>query len=318
MKRICLLIGLLPFVSSKPVAADVDLRTGCTAHFASTAEAAEILGQKDDFIQRLSPFDRASRMKTDKSVSEEEFLAFLKTNVLAWNDAEQKKIEDAITALRPAFEQLKIPFSKKVLFIKTTGAEEGLAFYTRDTAIMMPEKETDRAEVGLLKKTIAHELFHILSRTNPALREKLYEAIGFTNCGEIQFPSELKARKITNPDAPQNDHAIRIRVGGKEVSAVPILFSNEPKYNVARRGEFFSYLQFKFLVMRKPRAAQSQLADPEQVSGFFEQVGRNTNYILHPEEILADNFALLMLNERNVPSPEILERIQRVLNASGP
>ena len=317
MKHICRLLALLPFVWCKIVAADVDLRAGCIAHFASTIEAAERLGQKDDFIQRLSPFDRASRMKTDKSASEEEFLAFVKTKAVAWNDAERTKIEAAIATLRPAFERLTITFPKKILFIKTTGAEEGQAFYTRDTAIMMPEKAIDEADTGLLKKTIAHELFHILSRSNTPLREKLYEAIGFTNCGEIQFPSELKARKITNPDAPRNDHSIRLRVEGKEVSAVPILFSNAPKYDVARGGEFFSYLQFRFLLLTKTAAAQSQLVAPEQVAGFFEQVGRNTNYVIHPEEILADNFALLILDERNVPSPEILEKIRRVLNGAG-
>jgi len=317
VKHICRLLALLPFVWCKIVAADVDLRAGCIAHFASTIEAAETLGQKDDFIQRLSPFDRASRMKTDKSASEEEFLAFVKTKAVAWNDAERTKIEAAIATLRPAFERLTIPFPKKILFIKTTGAEEGHAFYTRDTAIMMPEKAIDEADTGLLKKTIAHELFHILSRSNTPLREKLYEAIGFTNCGEIQFPSELKARKITNPDAPRNDHSIRLRVEGKEVSAVPILFSNAPKYDVARGGEFFRYLQFRFLLLTKTAAAQSQLVAPEQVAGFFEQVGRNTNYVIHPEEILADNFALLILDERNVPSPEILEKIRRVLNGAG-
>ena len=236
---------------------------------------------------------------------------------MAWNDAERTKIEAAIATLRPAFERLTIPFPKKILFIKTTGAEEGQAFYTRDTAIMMPEKAIDEADTGLLKKTIAHELFHILSRSNTPLREKLYEAIGFTNCGEIQFPSELNARKITNPDAPRNDHSIRLRVEGKEVSAVPILFSNAPKYDVARGGEFFRYLQFRFLLLTKTAAAQSQLVAPEQVAGFFEQVGRNTNYVIHPEEILADNFALLILDERNVPSPEILEKIRRILNGAG-
>jgi hypothetical protein len=55
------------------------------------------------------------------------------------------------------------------------------------------------------------------------------------------------------------------------------------------------------------------LASPEEVSRFFEQVGRNTNYVIHPEEILADNFALLVLDEHNVPSPEILEKTQRIL-----
>jgi hypothetical protein len=72
--------------------ANVDVRTGCTAHFASSAEAAEILGQEDEFIHRLSPFDRAARMKTDKAVSEAEFLKFVKANAASWNEVEQKKL----------------------------------------------------------------------------------------------------------------------------------------------------------------------------------------------------------------------------------
>ena len=51
----------------------------------------------------------------------------------------------------------------------------------------------------------------------------------------------------------------------------------------------------------------------ERVSGFMEQVGGNTDYIIHPEEILADNFALLVLNEHNVASPEILQKMREVL-----
>lgn len=313
VKRSCFLIALSPLVLNGLVSADVDLRAGCTAHFASTTEAAEILGQKDDFIQRLSPFDRASRMKTDKPVSEEEFLTFLKSNVATWSDAKRIKLEAAITGLRAALERLPISFPRKVLFIKTTGAEEGRAFYTRDTAIMMPERQTDEADTGLLKKTIAHELFHILSRGNPALREKLYEAIGFTNCGEVEFPSELRSRKITNPDAPRNDRAIQVRVAGKEVRAVPILFSSAAKYDASRGGEFFNYLQLNFLLVTKMSSAPPELAAPEEVSGFFEQVGRNTSYVIHPEEILADNFALLMLGEHNVSSPEVLEKMRRIL-----
>ena len=137
--------------------------------------------------------------------------------------------------------------------------------------------------------------------------------IGFKKCGEVEFPSDLKSRKITNPDAPRNDHAIQIRVGGEEVRAVPILFSNAAKYDVNRGGEFFNYLQLSFLQVPRMSSGQPVLATPEKVSGFFEQVGRNTNYFIHPEEILADNFALLILDEHNVPSPEILEKMRRIL-----
>jgi hypothetical protein len=293
--------------------AGVDVREGCAVRFASVREGAEILGRKDDFIQRLSAFDRAARVKTDRLISEDEFLKFVEGNVLAWNESEKAKIEAAIAGIRPALDALPLSLPKIVNLVKTTGAEEGRAFYTRDTAIMMPEKETDEADAGLLKKTIAHELFHILTRGNPALREKLYESIGFTKCDEVEFPPELKSRKITNPDAPRNDHAIKIRVGGEEVRAVPILFSNAEKYDVGRGGEFFNYLQVSFLQVPGTSAAHPILTAPEEVSGFFEQVGRNTNYVIHPEEILADNFALLILEERNVPSPEILEKMRLIL-----
>lgn len=293
--------------------AEVDLRKGCAVRFASVREAAEILGRKDDFIERLSAFDRSARMKTDRSVAESQFLKFVEGNALPWSESEKAKIETAIAGIRPALDALPLSLPKLITFVKTTGAEEGRAFYTRDSAIMMPEKETDEADAGLLKKTIAHELFHILTRGNPVLRERLYESIGFTKCNEVEFPFELKSRKITNPDAPRNDHAIRVRIREQEVRAVPILFSNAVKYDVNRGGEFFNYLVLSFMQAPGTTATQPILATPEEISGFFEQVGRNTNYVIHPEEILADNFALLILDEHNVPSPEIIAKMRLTL-----
>jgi hypothetical protein len=164
------------------------------------------------------------------------------------------------------------------------------------------------ADAAQLKKTIAHELFHILTRGNPALREKLYHSIGFTKCDEVEFPSDLKSRKITNPDAPQNDHAILVCIRGNDVRAVPILFSNAAKYDVNRGGEFFNYLQLSFLAVPITSATQPILATPEEVSGFFEQIGRNTNYVIHPEEILADNFALLILDDTMCRRPRLFRK----------
>jgi hypothetical protein len=252
-------------------------------------------------------------MKTDRTVSTEEFLAFVKANVSSWTDAEKGKVEVAIGQIRPALEALPLPLPKTIALLKTTGAEEGQAFYTRDTAIVFPEGQLTNATP--LEKTIAHELFHILSRENPAMREALYQAIGFTSCAELQLPASLQSRKITNPDAPRNDHSIRLRVDGKEVAAVPILFSATEKYDTHRGGEFFSYLQFQFLILENGsgRLSAGEVVPPARVSGFFEQVGRNTDYVIHPEEILAENFALLVLNEQKVVSPAILQRIREIL-----
>ena len=33
----------------------------------------------------------------------------------------------------------------------------------------------------------------------------------------------------------------------------------------------------------------------EEVENFFEQIGKNTNYIIHPDEVLADNFIFLSM-----------------------
>ncbi|MFT6562596.1 MAG: hypothetical protein ACJAX6_000981 [Limisphaerales bacterium] len=52
---------------------------------------------------------------------------------------------------------------------------------------------------------------------------------------------------------------------------------------------------------------------PEGVEGFFEQIGRNTNYIIHPEETLANNFVHLMTGKQDLKNPEILEKIEAML-----
>lgn len=306
---VCLLVGSFPQVAP----AEVEIRKGCIAHFTRAAEGTSVLGQKDDFIQRLSPFDRAARMKTDQPVPEDKFLSFVRSNVTTWTPVEQSKVEDAIRDLRPALEKFTVPFPSSVLFVVTTGAEEGGAFYTRGNAIIMPQKKIQEANPELLRKTIAHELFHVLSRSNPKIRAQLYRAIGFAHCGEVELPVEIQSRKITNPDAPLNDHAIRVRLNGREMSAVPVLFSKSEKYDPARGGEFFNYLQMQLLIAETFPAAKPDLVDLTAVSGFFEQIGRNTDYIIHPEEILAENFALLVTGATKLPSPEITDKLRRVL-----
>jgi hypothetical protein len=155
------------------------------------------------------------------------------------------------------------------------------------------------------------------------LRERLYAAIGFVKCDEVAFPFALKARMITNPDAPSSDHFIRLRVDSQGSLAIPILFSSTEKYDVVRGGEFFNYLQFQLLLVERTDGSPAvrpmydgrnpKTVGIGEVSGFFEQVGNNTQYIIHPEEILADNFALLVLRNGSLPSPEILKKLEQIL-----
>jgi hypothetical protein len=63
--------------------------------FASVDEGRRILGARDSFIEAMSPFDRAARMKTDRGISEIEFLEFVKKSVLEWNSTEISTVQSA-------------------------------------------------------------------------------------------------------------------------------------------------------------------------------------------------------------------------------
>jgi len=315
------------FLFGPEVQAQLPLGEKTTLTFATQAEGRAVLMERDDFVRRMSPFDRAARLKTDGDVSEDEYVAFVKSSVLEWSETERKSFTAACEEIRPALEAFKLPLPTTVLAVKTNGKEEGGAAYTRGDAIVFPQGELNGRTPDLQRK-IAHELFHVLSRRNPALRETLYAAIGFVKCDELPFPAELQNRKITNPDAPVNDHCIRLEVGGQERWAIPILFAQSEKYDTSRGGEFFNYLQFRLLLVDRDEAGAKveplreggklKLISPAEAKGFTEQIGRNTGYVIHPQEVLADNFVLLVLGNRNVPSPEVLQKMERVLREHAP
>ena len=89
-----------------PARAQVKLGQSTTVVFATVEQARAILTARDDFVQRMSPFDRAARMKTNSDVSEEDFLKFAGKNVLAWDDAEKEKMTSVFQGLQAELEAL--------------------------------------------------------------------------------------------------------------------------------------------------------------------------------------------------------------------
>lgn len=286
--------------------------------FATREEGAQFLGATDEYISRMNPLDRSARMKTELDVSEDEFLQFVANEVMPWNEREQATVERAFSSITDALDRLNVPpLPEGIRIIKTTGKEEGNAAYTRGNAIILPAIVLDEGSQQL-QWLISHELFHVISRRYPDLREALYRTIGFTRGHAVVLPPQLASRKIANPDTPIDNHFIRLRVGPTALCAIPTLLFDHEHYSKQRGGEFFDYLQFRLLVTRRPFKANGDLADvglielSNRVAGFFEQVGLNTDYIIHPEEILADNFALLVTKRNKPRSPQILERMTAV------
>lgn len=302
--------------------AQTQLCAATVIEFASVADGRAILTAKDDYVRTMSPFDRAARMKTDREVSTAEFLEHVSKNVLAWEEEERQKIVEACQSVRDQLEALSLPLPPKIVFIKTTGEEDAATPYTRANAIIFPAGKLGRTAEAI-RRTVCHELFHVMSRANPGLREKLYESIGFLKCDEVVLPADLAARKVSNPDAPRNDHCIRVQVEGESIWVAPVLLSRSEKYLVQEGGAILDYVQLQFLQVRRaegggasPPTNEKWRTSPlalDEMSGFFEQVGRNTRYVIHPEEILADNFALLILQRDDLPSPEVIERLETLI-----
>jgi len=55
--------------------------------------------------------------------------------------------------------------------------------------------------------------------------------------------------------------------------------------------------------------------DIEATPEFLERLGGNTDYTLHPDETIADNFMFLVAG-RTAKNPELLKRIEAVLRAA--
>ena len=290
-------------------------------HFATVAEAKERLAKQDVYIQGLSPFERAAKIKQAGPVSTDQYIDFIQNQAIEWTDEDKAKLREVVSGAKTKLARFAKHLPRRIDLIKTTGNDEGGAPYTRGTSIILPKRRTGQSAKGL-ERLFYHELFHIISRGNPTLRDELYKVIGYKKCGVVSLPGEMMPRRISNPDAPVVEHCIRVSKDGEPLWCAPVLFSRTAKYDPDTGGTFFRYLEFRLMVIDR-KTAKATLKDgkplllkPDAVEGFYEQIGRNTGYIIHPEETLANNFVHLMLKRQKLANPEIPGKIEALLLAN--
>ena len=103
--------------------------------------------------------------------------------------------------------------------------------------------------------------------------------------------------------------------------STPFLLSRQERFDPAAGIPFFGYLTLSMLLVERDGASSRPLERDgapvlvpfNRVAGLQEQIGRNTGYVIHAEEILASNVELLVQGVPNAPSPEVLERMRAVL-----
>src|SRR4051794_4576879 len=116
-----LTLGLTVAAVISPVrGSDIPFGPGTKVHFASVSEGQKVLMTEDEFVRHLSPFDRASRIKTDKPVSEDEYLAFVGKNVVEWTADEIRAVENALKEIQSRLGEVSLAFPATIQMIKTT------------------------------------------------------------------------------------------------------------------------------------------------------------------------------------------------------
>lgn len=375
--------------------------------FATVEEGRELLGRHDIYVRSLGPLEMQIRLRSAEPVDIETFIQHVQEQVLPWEEEELARMVPVAKSLAEKLSEYEIPLPESMYLIRTTGKDESDAAYTRGAAIVLPRRRRPLKPQSL-ERLLAHELFHVLSRHNPELRQRLYAIIGFQPCNSIELPESIAPRRITNPDAPTIDYYVTIQRAVDEqtvdepsgdestmdkddvptesgetgvnstdsseadspeaddapeqppetepddsqasevagdvveeneepteksedgetprremVNVVPILLCDRGEYD-PKRQRLFDYLQFRLMAVYRASGTwrpllmdgQPQLIDGRHSESYRERIGENTNYIIHPDEILADNFVHLVMRTSDLKSPEIVEQMRSILQSS--
>ena len=195
-------------------------------------------------------------------------------------------------------------------FVKSTGQEAlGSAGYTSEGTIFLawfaydPQYYPD----DMFRMLVIHELNHCLSRLFPEYRQALYSLVHFTILDEdIDVPEELRNQIIANPDVEHHNSYATFTINGEKKDCYLVFLTD----NVFEKpGDTFFDGMYSGVVPLDGSAVYRV----EEVEDFWDVVGRNTDYVEDPEELMATNVAYALMNLDNgyadFGSPEILEGI---------
>lgn len=298
----------------------------------------------DRWALQLSDYDRGARMRTTMPTDTREFLYFAAGAAVGWTDSERAAWRDIAGRVSVAAAGLNVRMPR-MLLINTTGDEEFGGAYVRKSSIVIPERLahlalTDERRAFFL---LAHELFHVLSRFNRHQRDSLYSLLDVQRIPRMRYPAEFEGRRLSNPDAFEYRHAARVETFDPDgtstgfADVVPIFQSGIPLEEYVDPMQplpIFAFINVPLLSVDARTGRVNRDADGQPIARNFgdtdwlARMMRNSSFVVHPEEILADNFATLMewrYNGGDIPQdnpsgfpindPDLILNIQSILTA---
>ncbi len=290
-----------------------------TYRYADAAEAAGLLLSNRDYYEGLTQNDLNYRMQ-HLNATLGELEAYIPEQMLEFTDEEKRYIDAVMAGIEAicAERAYALPVTDGIVLVKTTMREEcNVSAYTHGTQIYLGQRilpDMAGIEAGKdrnFREIMAHELFHCLTRNHPVFRSKLYEILGFTVAEEeYEFDPGIRERIISNPDVEHHNAFAAFEIHGEMRNCVVIFTTSEP---FRQPGDSFVRSMETGLV---PTDDLSVMYTLDDAANFWQVFGRNTDYVVDPEETMADNFSYVIIygtEGREYPTPEIIQSIDAML-----
>lgn len=277
------------------------------------ASKAIITDEMDLFFEKIRPLEISIQMKQadlatkKKELIIDDYKKYLSEDVADFTDSEKLFVKTAMDKMVGEIKKFnKNLLPENIRLIKTTANHYGNSvYYTREDCIVIPIDVLNGNNPEAFYGTMLHEFFHIYSRLNHGVRDQLYNLVGFRNLNtDVTIYPELSNKILFNPDGVDMNFAITLKdEDGKPFEAMPVLSSNSPVFKNTSPA-FFSYIDFTLYKIHQVGSSFEIKDASDRLNlvnhpEFFEKITQNTGYIIHPDEILADNFMFLMLIEEN-------------------
>ncbi len=281
--------------------------------FASAVEGKELLLRNDAYYNRLNRNDISYRLQK-KGGTLEELKLFAASQLKEFTEEEKDLVNETVEWFLLTCKEngYHLPPLDEIVFVRSTlydefgasGYSSGVQIYLGDELFLRLKSDDEQGKIKF-RHTLIHEMFHCMTRSNPDFKGAMYGIIKFkVEEKEYEFPEELSSCILHNPDVEHmNSHAV-FTVNGKKTECVMICMC--PPYE--NEGEGLSEILIGFV----PVDDLGTLYSLNDISDFWDVVGKNTDYILDPEEIMAKNFADALvygIDGRDYPNPEMIQAV---------
>lgn len=290
----------------------------------SAATATALLTDSSDlYFELITTQDMQWQMRETTPDSQRltvltRYKAWLPSEAASFSSQELLLVSAALRrAHRMMMEQLPGLFPASCRLARIRGLAYGPdAYFTRGDVIFIAPGILSTNDPEQLADILVHEVWHLVSRASldksgrlgvdtsfpqsVSLRDKTYEAVGFSRLqGRLTMADAERASLVLNPDATFNDWAIRLKATGDTAARyyLPLLTLAQTTPDNRQERSIANAVRIAYCPLSPTKEGwQATLAQARDLSSdpeFLFRTGGNTPYIIHPEEIVAENMLLL-------------------------